>query len=69
MLVYLRAPTRELPSHREGILDAIWCGALALIFIGLVFLQAATLFSATVVEPAFAAHDTASMQSDADQPV
>jgi hypothetical protein len=69
MLVRLHTSTHELPPQREGILDAIWCGALALIFIGLVFLQAATAFSETVVQPAFAAQDSASIQSDESQPV
>jgi hypothetical protein len=51
----LKSSRKSFPKAPDGLLDAVWCGALIVVFFTLLFGHAATVFSHTFDRPTFVA--------------
>ena len=56
MLIRLiKSSRKSFPKPADGLLDAVWCGALIVVFFMLLFGHVATVFSYTFERPTFVA--------------
>ena len=64
MLIHsIKSSRKSFPKAPDGLLDAVWCGALIVMFFALLFGHVATVFSHTFERPTFAAAVSASAQT------